>query len=380
MIFLKPGSHIFMMFSVLSVTGEFPFRSLHLLGSQKVMQVLVRKLADVQTICNPMTEEKVTAATVQILGKRSLRTIRLTEDAAPILRWLEAEEDYEKAFPGDKLPNDNHHRERNHRVAEAVALCAVSGIEYRPHLLPRLQVTQRIMQPMDIPAFYLSRALKQAGNQETNKTAFSRVVGALLLGGVGYAVYNTRDAEMRWIGLGEQKALYRLQSVLGLNFPCPQIDSAVLFGASEEKAFSAICSSGQSVSRPSRLDSIYWHIHFVPSNDYGKRFLKIMALPDWKERLLELAFADETRTFGRGTFEYDAIVNDVYFLSHLDCDVARLYRFRDAAQSYTGTFRVLCYSHQEAFLQGFLGPGIEIKAIPMETVENLLFSDQEGEA
>lgn len=372
MIFLHHGSHACLLLSVLSVTGEYPYQSLRLLGNYKAMQQLARKMASNQSYQNPSTGEELTATVLRVVGTRSLRTIRLTQEAAPLLQWLNAEDDYQNAFPGTKLANDRSTRERHHRVAEAVAMCAVSEIEYRPHLLPRLQVTQRIMQSTDVPIFYLSRTLKQAGNQEISKTSFTRIVGALLLGGVGYAVYNTRDAEMRWLGMGEQKALYRLHNILGLNFPCPPIDSAVLFGASEEKAFSAICGSGQSVSRQSRLDAIYWHIHFVPNNDYGKRFLKIMALPDWKERLLELAFADETRTFGRGTFEYDALVNGVYYLSYLDCDTAKLFRFRDAVQSFPGTFRVMCYSHQETFLREFLGPGIEIKAIPMERVEELL--------
>lgn len=380
MIFLHPGNHAHLLFSILSVAGEYPYRSLRLLGNEKSMQQLVRKLTTVQTIRNPSTGEELTAAVLQVLGRLPLRTIRFTGDAAPILRWLDAESDFQDAFPGNKLANDKPHRERNHRIAEAVAMCAAAGIEFRPHRLPELQCTQRIMNALDTPAFYLSRAVKQAGTNETNKTAFSRIVGAMILGETGYAVYNTRNAEMRWRGLGEQKALYRLQDIISLNFPYPPIDSAVMFGDSAEKAFSVVLNAQQSSAAKERLDAIYWHIHFVPNDAYGKRFLRIMAVPDWKELLLEMSFPEETRVYDRGHFEYDAFANGMYQLSFLDCDVARLCRFRDAAQSYSGVFRVLCYTYQEPFLREFLGRDIRIKAIPMEKVEEQLFPKEGGKA
>lgn len=378
MILLRPGNHAYLLFSVLSVTGEYPFRSLQLLGNDKVMQQLVHKLTTVQTIRNISTGEELTAATVRILGKSSLRTIRFAADASTILRWLDAEMDYENAFPGARLPNDIRHRERNHRVAEAVALCATAGIEYRPHLMPQLQCTQRISNSMDTPLFYTSRAVKNAGNHETSKTSFSRIVGGMVLGGIGYAVYNARNAEMKWNFPGEQKVLYRLNMSLCLNFPCPQIDSAVLFGSTPEKVCSTLISTPQSYFPTQRLDAIFHHIYFVPANDSGVRFLKIMALPRWQEHLLKLSFPDASRSYGRGTFEYDAFINGVYFISHLDCDLARLYRFRDATQTYSGQFKVLCYSHQVSFLREFLGPEIGLKAFPMEYVEQLLFPNEGG--
>lgn len=380
MIFLHQGSHAYLLFSILSVTGEYPYRSLRLLGNEKSMQQLVRKLTTVQTVRNPSTGEELTAAVLQILGKLPLRTIRFTGDAAPILRWLDAESDFQDAFPGSKLANDSAHRERNHRIAEAVAMCAAAGIECRPHCLPQLQYDTRVMHHLDTPAFYLSRAVKGAGIEEISKTSFTRIVGALLLGGVGYAVYNTRNAEMRWAGLGEQKALYRIQVVLTMNFPLPQLDSAVIFGDSAKTTMNVILNAQQSAITKVQMGSIYWHIHFVSNDSYGKRFLKIMTIPDWKETLLEMAFLDETRSYGRGSFEYDAFANGMYQLSFLDCDVARLCRFRDAAQSYSGVFRVLCYTHQERFLREFLGRDIRIKAIPMDKVEEQLFPKEGGKA
>lgn len=52
----------------------------------------------------------------------------------------------------------------------------------------------------------------------------------------------------------------------------------------------------------------------------------MLTAPDWKEWLLELLFEPDTRSYGNGLFEYDARVENVYILSHLDGDLARLYR------------------------------------------------------
>lgn len=379
MIRFRPGSHAYILLSVLSVAGEYPFRSLSLLGKEKVMQQLVLKLATVQTIQNLSTGEEVTLTAVQILSRHPLRTIRLTAEAAPVLRWLDAEVDYENAFPGAKLANDRNHRERNHRVAEAVAMCAVSGIEYRPHLLPAFHSDWQSSNLPELPLFYLSRAVKEAGDCNLKKIGYSRIVGALLMGGVGYAAYNTRDACMRWTGMGEQKALYILQDVLRRNFAIPEINSAVLFGASEKIALQSVMNLQQFSRQQTQLNPIYQHVHFVPGNDCGKRFLKIMALANWKERLLQLSFADKTRVYNRGSFEYDAFVNGVYYLSHLDSDLMRLYRFREAAKVIPGKFAVLCYSYQVSFLRELLGPEIALKAFPMETVEKLLLVFQDDD-
>ena len=61
-------------------------------------------------------------------------------------------------------------------------------------------------------------------------------------------------------------------------------------------------------------------------NDDGIRQLAMLTAPDWKEWLLELLFEPDTRSYGNGLFEYDARVENVYILSHLDGDLARLYR------------------------------------------------------
>ena len=69
----------------------------------------------------------------------------------------------------------------------------------------------------------------------------------------------------------------------------------------------------------------------------------MFTVPDLKERLLELLFEPEQRSYDRGAFEYDACVNGVFVLSHLDGDIARLVRFKEAVERRPEHCEVLCF-------------------------------------
>ena len=121
-----------------------------------------------------------------------------------------------------------------------------------------------------------------------------------------------------------------------------------------------------------RFDSIYSHVHFLPLNGFGARLLGILTLPDWQERLLDLLFEPSTRTYSRGTMEYDAQVGAVKVLSHLDGDLARLLRFREGLWSHSGKFEVVCFPQQAEFVREFLGDRVGIRSIEISLVERWL--------
>lgn len=58
MLTLRPGSQAFLLVSLLAVTGEFPLRSLHLLGSERVLRELVRRGSGRQVISRAATDEE----------------------------------------------------------------------------------------------------------------------------------------------------------------------------------------------------------------------------------------------------------------------------------------------------------------------------------
>ena len=127
-----------------------------------------------------------------------------------------------------KFSGDIYHVERNHRIAEVVAMCMRMGMEYRPYMLPELQNEARLSVIPTTPLFFPSRCLKQVGHNEMNKTMFTRMVGAIFSHRKCFAVYNTRNAVMKWNGMGEFKALHSLTQIARMNADVAHIDSAIL--------------------------------------------------------------------------------------------------------------------------------------------------------
>ena len=187
-----------------------------------------------------------------------------------------------------------------------------------------------------------------------------------------YAVYNTRNAVMKWNGMGEFKTLHSLIEIARLNAGVSQIDTAILFGESYKTAYKTMLENQKNRRLEFRFDGIYRHIHFVPMNEFGIRLLKILILPDRKQKLLDLLFEPECRSNDLGAFEYDAYINGVYVLSFLDSDIARLMRFSEAANYQTETLEVLCYPEQVELVKNYLGHKISIKTIGLEQIEDAL--------
>lgn len=90
MITLRTGSHALNIITLLSVTGEFPMRSLKLLGNERVLKALVHKMTTPQDYRLPhtQTEERITCKLLNVSGKGSSKSIRFSKAALPILEWF----------------------------------------------------------------------------------------------------------------------------------------------------------------------------------------------------------------------------------------------------------------------------------------------------
>lgn len=374
MLTLRPGSQAHRLITLLAITGEYPVCSLKLLGNERVIKALVHRLTFQQVIRNPDTDERITTKLLQISGRGNLKSVRLYKGALPILSWIhpDASDYYLESFWDHRFPGDAAHRERNLRVAEAVAMCMETGIESRAFRLPSLQNDRIGLTVPGETSFYLARDLKKINPSEQNKTMFARTVGAIFYPGNCYVVYNTRNAAMKWSGMGEFKVLHSVIEIARMNAGIQSIDSAILFGQSGKTALDTLLESDKSRRRELRFDGIYRHVHFVPMDDIGKRRLALLTLPDWNEKLLDLLFEPETRSYGKGHMEYDACVGGVYIYSHLDGDLARLIRFREAMDAQRDKYEVLCFSDQLPLLREYLGPQVTLKTIDMDVIENEL--------
>ena len=374
MLTLRLGSQAFLLVSLLAVTGEFPLRSLHLLGNERVLRELVRRGSGRQVIRNSDGSAQIDTRLFQISGRSRDKSLRLYKGALSVLDWLHpaAYRYYMDSFYGHRFPGDSAHRERNHRVAEAAAMFMRSGVEIRPYLLPTLQ-TESIRQTVTgRHAFYFARDLKKLRAVEQNKTMFTRTVGALLSIESCYAVYNTRASAMKWNGLGEFKALHSLNELARMNAGVG-MDSAILFGASEETALSTLAAPACPNRPEFRFDRIYPHIHFVPPDSFGTRMLKLLLTPDRNRKLLSALFDPEDRfKSGMGLTERDAVVGGVSVLSHFDGDIPRLMRFREAAELYGGKYEVLCFPEQAGFVTEYMGALAAVRTITIDEIEEAM--------
>lgn len=373
MIHFRPGSQLHRLITILSVSGEYPIKSLHLLGNERMYKILVHKLTIRQTVRNSQTETDFTPARVlTVTGKGAGKTMRLYKGAIPILRWIGAEEYYLQTFWNHKFPGDGAHRERNHRVAESLAMFMGAGFEFRPYRVPALQYAEIKGVIAARPVFYPGKSLKQAGRIEANKTMFTRLVGAAFSNGTCYAVYNTRYAAMKWNGKGEFKALHGLIETSRLNAGITEVSEAILFGESYGVALATLADTERNHRLELRFDGVYRNIYFIPLDETGLRQLRLFKVADWKERLLDLLFEQEQRSYDRGCFEYDACVDGVYVFSHLDGDIARLIRFREAIEKRAERYEVLCFEDQVPFLREYLKGFAALRVIERKDVESAL--------
>ena len=374
MIHIRPGSHAGSLLAVLSVVGEYPYSSLRLLGNERWFRSMIHKLSEKQIVYNSEFGEKVDCKLVNISGKRSGKTIRLTRSALPILEWISP-----KALPSYLNSTRNHrfsggisHTERNHRVAEAAAMCMRAKMEFRPYVLPTLQNEKILSVIPSGTMFYPSRCLKAIGQIEMNKTMFTRMVGAIFSYQKCFAVYNTRNSVMKWNGMGEFKALHSLIEIARMNAGINNIDSAILFGQSDKVLLDTLMTNEENHRLEFRFDGIYRHIYFVPLTEPGIRLLKIICLPEVQRSLLDLLFESDSLANGLGSFEYDAYINNKYILCHLDGDVARLIRFKEAISLNQYDSEVICFEFQADYVNAYLAGLAEVKVLEMSLAETEL--------
>ena len=110
--------------TILSTVGEYPYSSLHLLGNERYFRNTVHQLLEKNTLHHTQSGEKHICKLFMLSGKSSLKTIRLCKDALPILNWIspDALGYYLNVFRNCHFHGDRNHIERNHRIAEAVAI------------------------------------------------------------------------------------------------------------------------------------------------------------------------------------------------------------------------------------------------------------------
>ena len=86
--------------------------------------------------------------------------------------------------------------------------------------------------------------------------------------------------------------------------------------------------------------------------------------------MLSSLFDPSERSYNRGHFEYDAIIDGVYRYAFFDCDIARLIRFHGAITDEQVSAMVYCFPFQVSLVRRVFGDLVEIRIIePKDLLE-----------
>ena len=85
--YFRPGSQLRQLITMLSIVGEYPIRSLYLLGNERAYKALVHKLTTPETFRIPQMETEMTTRLLTVTGKGNSRSVRFYKGALPILDW-----------------------------------------------------------------------------------------------------------------------------------------------------------------------------------------------------------------------------------------------------------------------------------------------------
>lgn len=277
MIYIRDDTRVHRLLMMLTCVGEYPTSSLSLLGNARVWRRLIRKLNRIQGFCIQPDGQHRRFRLLTLSGRNRNQTIRLHQSAIPILKefYPEAWAYYMEFYDCHHFSGHPSHVDRNHRVAETVAMFAGAMIEANQWILPDLHEEAVRSNTLGYPVYYLSRLLKDYFPGELNKTSFSRITGALVSPGGIYAVYNTRDRIMKWNGSGEGKARLYLTDIFRTALDVPILDRAILFGQDYEVALRSLDASTVKGRRQIRFCREYLHTHFIPLNRMGQKMLAI---------------------------------------------------------------------------------------------------------
>ena len=379
MLQIKRGSPAYKIIMLLLITGEFPFRSLGLLGNERWFKETAVRMTQFQDVRMMESGKCYRCKLITISGKSNLRTIRLCRSSFELIteEMSELLSNYMVDTYGHRFHGQERITERNHRIGEASLMCMRSGIECRNHLLPQLQKQERILLSFSNPAFYSSKTIKRLGVEEMNKSKYIRMVGAIFSQAGLYEIYNSRSDVMEWYGQGEDKSILIMEDLCRYNFPISESHRAIIFGNGYDVAFRTLQRFAAG-DKYVQLDLLgYQSMHFIPMDESGTKLLQIMMLKNWDQKLLRLIFENRYMPEVK-EFKYDARINDVYVLSFFDSDIIKLASFYKTVEQEKYKWEVACFDSQLPFLRKYLGDQAVIRVFPLDQIHTKLDAGKEA--
>ena len=389
MITIRPGSHVHTLLSILPFVGEYPMSALRLLGSVRSYKDLIHKLTQVQEFRFPDRDERFTCRLLNVCGRGNRKTVRFHKSALPMLKWWDEDmyELYMDEYDNHNFSGNARHVNRNHLLAETAIMCLKAGIEANPLETPKLEGERVMNLQCDKPHFYFAREVKRSYDEEMNKIRYTRLAGIVTVPGGAYAVYNLRNEMPKWMGEGESKVLWKIESMF---YPLreeshPYNKVALMFGENYDLALSLLQEMKNTQKLNYGMFQTFSRIVFVPMDDFGVRLLRIVTTDNWQRKVLDALFEPEQYIASWGSLRFNVFVDGIDTFCFLNGDIRNLFHFRDTilmrkegflSSGTVNGHRVICYPEQLAFVQEYFGDLADIATVTMDDIENVLEIDR----
>ncbi len=170
MIHFEKGTVAWRLVEVISVCGEYPYRSLCILGNERELRKRVKQMREPQKYRLENGGRDVECCALTVSGKGRMKNIRLKKEALLLLREIGTADAYLRRLPPGSFRGDSSHIDRAHRNAEIIALCYMAGVTV-------MEDDETLSAGAGQSFFMLAKGVKSDGLDSVNKTGFTRFSG-----------------------------------------------------------------------------------------------------------------------------------------------------------------------------------------------------------
>lgn len=352
----------------IGMCGELPYRNLALYPSERYAQKIVKEMVEMELLTTD--------------GKGAMRTMRLTRKG---YKTIDAplQEIYDCVTNGQIFSADPKKKARRMRTAETMHMAISAGAKVTID-------TNNLERNNEVPKIMPSIAYKKyVQTTDEYNGSFTRIHGLLLTNGGMYCVYNIQNGKIKLNLKGEQKTTVLAGGIGEQNHWKNTMGEPILrYGQTLDAisiARTPMAAKYVLAQNDKQSDAMvqYYKSNFLVTTDQtGIEMLRMMMRPNWRETILSRIFAEEDR-LGSITERYAEVDADategtgpdqIFVLSHLDCDINRLIRFKTSIQIMNTPeekCRVLCYDWQVPYVQEYLGKKVNIRYCESGMVLNM---------
>ena len=377
MIKFERGSHIYSIFTLISVVGEFPTSSLSLLMSYELARKMILIWSTRQDVVGDNGQVIKNCRLFSVVGDGKKKRIRIHSSAFKVLEWINMYEYYYNNFVLKRFPSNNEIIARKFSEAEATAVLFKAGCEIRPYIIPKLQNEKRLQRKLTGAVLYASLQVKTFKTYLINTIIRgSKITNLFITYDEAYAVYNLRNEPLEKAMKSELKTKLFISNLLDLNYKISKKDNAIFIGKNYPVALKTLRNFEKKSKRALRLDDIFLNVFFIPYTDFGVKLASLFRVKNYRTEILRLIFRDDFTKEDESMTTYSIYKNGRYYFSFLDSNVAKLMRFKDFMSKEIENYFVVCYEEQESFVREYMGERAKIMKVKIDEIHRYFYGDE----